>query len=139
MKFSRLVLQWLAVACLLVVSAQAIASEPDWDAIAELDTVHVVTTDSDGGERSTKIWVAVLDGVGYIRTSQGSTWGDNVAKVPEIALHVAGKDYPLNASFIEEPAERERIIAAFEAKYGSNPLLNLIRGSDPRIMRLAPR
>lgn len=115
------------------------ASSPDWSAIADQNTVHVITTDPDGDVRKTKIWVVVLDGVGYIRTSQGTTWGDNVQRDPDIALSVEGQEHPLRATFVVDKAERERIVGGFEAKYGSNPIMNLIRGSDPRIMRLAPR
>ena len=39
---------------------------------------------------------------------------------------------------LEDGAERERIVAVFEEKYGSNPILNWIRGDNPRIMRLDP-
>jgi hypothetical protein len=128
----------LVIACLLI-AGPALAGAPEWAAVADEETVHVVTTDEDGDVRETKIWVLVLDDVGYIRTSRSTRWGDNVERDPDIALRVAGADYPLRASFVEEDAERARIVAGFEAKYGSNPVLNWIRGDDPRIMRLDPR
>ena len=41
---------------------------------------------------------------------------------------------------MEDAALRERIIQSFRDKYGwFDGLLNLIRGSNPRIMRLDPR
>jgi len=132
----RLVSVWCV---LLLASGAAFAAEPDWAEIADQQTVQVITTDPDGDGRETKIWVVVLDGVGYIRTSRSSTWGDNVELNPDIGLRVTGQDYPLRATFIEQPAERERIVTGFEAKYGANPLLNFIRGNDPRIMRLDSR
>ena len=81
----------------------------------------------------------VLDGVGYIRTSRRTTWGDNVKRDPDIALRIGDIDYPVRATFIVDEAERARIVAGFEEKYGSNPILNFIRGDDPPIMRLEPR
>ena len=115
------------------------ATEPDWSALADAETVYVLTSDEDGDTRETKIWMSVIDGTPYIRTSRRSSWGDNVERNPEIALRVEATEYPLHAQFIDEADERARIVAVFEEKYGSNPILNWIRGDDPRIMRLDPR
>jgi hypothetical protein len=122
---------WLA-------TTSAIAGE-DWSAMDDHKTVYVLTTDEDGETRETKIWMSVVDGTPYIRTSRRSHWGDNVERNPEIALRVEGIEYPLHAEFVDEADERARIVGIFEEKYGSNPVLNWIRGDDPRIMRLDPR
>lgn len=115
------------------------AEEPDWSRMADAETVYVLTRDEDGDVRETKIWMSVVDGTPYIRTSRSSRWGDNIERNPEIVLRVENREYPLLARFVEEADERARIVAAFEEKYGSNPILNWIRGEDPRIMRLEPR
>jgi hypothetical protein len=128
----------LALGLLLASAAPAWSADMDWAALADGDTVEVLTTDADGDARETTIWVVVLDGVGYIRSSKSSTWGDNVERNPEIALRAAGSDYPVRAAAVEDEAEIARIVAGFEAKYGSNPILNWIRG-EPRIWQLAPR
>jgi hypothetical protein len=130
---------FVAVASLLFAPIPAIAADLDWAAVADVGTVHVLTTDEDGDARATKIWLLVLDGWGYIRTSRRSTWGDNVEHNPDIGLRVERTDYPVRATFIVDEAERARIVAGFEVKYGSNPILNLFRGDDPRIMRLESR
>jgi hypothetical protein len=131
---------WLvAIAPLLFAAAPATAADLDWAAVADVETVHVLTTDEDGDARVTKIWLVVIDGVGYIRTSRRTAWGRNVERDPDIALRIGDIDYPVRATFIVDEAERARIVAAFEAKYGSNPILNFIRGGDPPIMRLEPR
>jgi len=127
------------VLALVSAGSAAAADSPDWSAVADEETVYVITTDEDGEVRETKIWLLVLDDVGYIRTSRSTRWGDNVEREAAIALRVDGTDYPLRAVFVEDEAERARIVAGFEAKYGSNPILNWIRGDDPRIMRLDPR
>ena len=129
----------IAAASLLFAATPAPAADIDWAAVADVETVHVLTTDDDGDARATKIWLVVLDGHGYIRTSRRSTWGKNVARDPDIALRIGDAEYPVRATFIVDEAERARIVAAFEEKYGSNPILNFLRGSDPPIMRLDPR
>ena len=139
MQPTRSLLPLLAIAAALLAAGPALAADPDWASVADEETVTVVTTDEDGDARETTIWVLVLDDVGYIRTSRSTTWGGNVERDPDIALRFGGADHPLRATFIEDEAERARIVAGFEAKYGSNPILNWIRGDDPRIMRLDPR
>jgi hypothetical protein len=129
----------IAAAPLLFAATPAAAAELDWAAVADVDTVHVLTTDEDGDARTTKIWLVVLDGHGYIRTSRRTTWGKNVQRDPDITLRIGDAEYPVHATFIVDEAERARVVAAFEAKYGSNPILNFLRGSDPPIMRLEPR
>jgi hypothetical protein len=130
---------FIAVTSLLFAVTPAVAADLDWAAVADVETVHVLTTDEDGDARATKIWLLVLDGHGYIRTSRRTTWGDNVERHPDIALRIGDTDYPVRATFIVDAAERARIVAGFEEKYGSNPILNFIRGDDPPIMRLEPR
>jgi hypothetical protein len=104
-----------------------------------LETLYVLTTDADGDARDTKIWLLVLDGTGYIRTSRRSTWGTNVERNPNIGVRIDDSDYPVRATFITENAERARIVTGFGEKYGNNPFIDWIRGDDPRIMRLEPR
>jgi len=122
-----------------VVADTAISAEPDWPAVADEETVYVVTTDEDGDLRKTKIWMTVIDATPYIRTSRNSTWGANAERAPEVSIIVAENEYPLQAHLIEDVSERERIVAVFEEKYGSNPIMNWIRGDNPRIMRLDAR
>jgi hypothetical protein len=112
---------------------------PDWDAVADVGTVEVITHDEDGEARETKIWLVVLDGQGFIRTGS-SRWGENVERDPDVVLRIDGAEYPLRAEFIENDAHREQIVAAFRDKYGwVDGLLNVVRGSHPKIMHLLPR
>lgn len=129
----------LVLACLaLATSAQAF----DWSTVADEDVVVVATTDEDGTPRETKVWLAVLDDHGYIRTG-GSTWGANITRAPQVVLRFGGEERPSNVSFdvafVTDDAERERIEAAFREKYGAqDALVGLFRGSSPKIMRLVP-
>jgi hypothetical protein len=128
-----------AVACLLGAVAAGDA-ELDWNSVAEVEEVRVLTTNEDGTPRETTIWLAVVDGQGYIRTSGWTTWGDNVERNPDIALRIGDAEHPLRASFVEDEALRERIVAAFREKYGwFDGFMGVFRGSKPRIMRLDPR
>lgn len=128
-----------AVACLLG-PVLAGAAEPDWNSVADVEEVRVLTTNQDGTPRETTIWLAVVDGRGYIRTSGWTRWGDNVERNPEIALRIGDTEYPLRASFVEDEALRAKIVATFREKYGRlDGFLGVFRGSKPRIMRLDPR
>lgn len=131
----------IAVAAVVATAAGAANHQTamDWARFADRDTVYVLTTDEDGDARETKIWLLVQDGNGYIRTSKSTTWGGNAERDPEIGLRIDDTDYPFRAVFITDPAERTKIIGGFEEKYGSNPILDWIRGDDPRIIRLDPR
>jgi hypothetical protein len=138
-RFARFSACLIAAPLVLLAVAPAQSAEPDWNAAAEVDTIYVLTTDDDGETRETKIWIAVLDGTPYIRTSRNTSWGDNVERDSDIGIRVEDTDYPVRATFITEDEDRARIVAGFEEKYGSNPILNWIRGDDPRIMRLESR
>ena len=122
-----------------VAPAEAPASAPNWAAAADVRVVHVVTHDEDGDTRDTKVWLAVVDGQGYIRTG-GTIWGDNVERDPLLVLRIEGREYPLRAEFVEDDDLRARIVASFREKYGwTDGAFNIFRGSRPRIMRLLPR
>jgi hypothetical protein len=73
----------------LLAAGPAAAEAPDWDGLRELGTVEVVTTDLDGADRETTVWLAVVDGAGYVRTGS-SRWGDNVVRSPELELRALG-------------------------------------------------
>lgn len=125
---------------ILIVAGGALAEQPDWAAAADTEVIIALTEDEDGGARETKIWLAVLDGAGYIRTSQSSTWGGNVERNSDIMLRIETTEYPVHITFIEDDALRARVVAAFSEKYGwSDRWLDFIRGSRPRIMQVGPR
>ena len=128
-----------AFACLLGAVAAG-AAELDWNSVADVGQVRVLTTNQDGTPRETTIWLAVVDGQGYIRTSGWTKWGDNVERNPDIALRIGDTEHRLRASFVEDEALRARVVAGFREKYGRfDGFLDVFRGSKPRIMRLDPR
>jgi len=136
----RVALCLTALSGLVFVAGSAVAEGPDWAAVADVREVTALTTNEDGGARETTIWLAVLGGQGYIRTSQNTTWGGNAKRNPEIELRIEGREYPLLAVSISDAAQREAVVAAFREKYGRvDSFLDFMRGSSPRIMRLDPR
>ncbi len=116
------------------------AAAPDWNAIADADTVRISTTNENGSTRRTTIWLVVVDGEAYIRTSRSTRWGGNVEREPDVVLSVGDTDHRVRASFVEDEALRARIVASFREKYGwTDAVANVMRGSHPRIMRLDAR
>ena len=129
---------WFALT--LLPAAVALAGEPKWDEVAQVGNIQVVTHDEDGAARETTIWLAVVDGQGFIRTGS-TTWGDNVKRNPsDVVLRIEGKEYPLKAEFIENDKLRERVTATFSEKYGwKDSVIHWIRGSRPNIMHMISR
>ena len=116
------------------------AAAPDWDAIADVGTVVISTANENGSTRQTTIWLIMVDGEAYIRTGRATRWGGNLERDPDAVLRVGDIDYRVRASFVEDEALRARIVESFREKYGwSDAMINVMRGSHPRIMRLDAR
>jgi hypothetical protein len=57
-----------------------------------------------------------------------------------VVLRIEDAEYPLRAEFIENDGLRERVVAAFRAKYGwFDGFINFVRGKRPNIMHMIPR
>lgn len=137
----RIRVQAMLVLCVLLMPLSGARGEDaiDWDAHAEEQTVTVVTADEDGSARETTAWLAVLDGQGYIRTG-GTRWGGNIERNQDVAVRIGETELLLRVEFITDEAQRDAVKAAFREKYGfSDWLLDPVRGSNPKIMRLIPR
>ncbi len=102
---------------LLSTATAARAAAPDWDAVAAEDTLEIVTHDPDGDVRETTVWMGVVDGVGYVRTTD-SRWLANIGRDPNVIVRVAGAEYELRAEQISDAELRARVNAVFRAKYG---------------------
>jgi hypothetical protein len=125
---------------LALAAAGARAAPPDWEKVAAVRTIEIVTHDEDGSARETTIWLAVVDGQGFIRTGD-TRWIANIRRNPsDVVLRIEGTEYPLRAEFIENEKLRERVTAAFHAKYGwKDTLVHWMRGSHPNIMHMISR
>lgn len=123
----------------LLAALPAAAAAPDWNALKDVETVEIVTTDEDGSARDTTIWLAVVDGQGYIRTGN-STWKGNIERNPDVTLRVEATEYPVRAEFVTDADLKARVAQALREKYGlSDSFIDIFRGGDPNIMRLVPR
>jgi hypothetical protein len=130
----------LSLSFSLLLPLAAAAASPDWGALDHVKEVTALTTNEDGSPRETTIWLTVVDGNAYIRTSQSTTWGGNVERNPDISLRIEGTEFPLRAVFITDEALRDEVEASFREKYGwIDGFVDFVRGSSPRIMRLDPR
>jgi hypothetical protein len=121
------------------VAHAAVAETLDWKQYAEVEVVEVLSSDEDDSTRTTKVWLAVVDGQAYIRTSN-TRWGSNVVRDPEIVLRIGDDELEVQVHFIEDPPLRERVVQAFREKYGLiDKLLGFLRSANPKIMRLDSR
>ncbi|MFQ5696774.1 MAG: hypothetical protein ACE5IL_00625 [Myxococcota bacterium] len=131
---------WLAGLAALSIGA-APAGIGEWGRVADQQTIQLRTHDPDGPLRETTIWLAVVDGNGYIRT--GSTrWRANIVRNRDITVQIAGQWYPMRATDVTDPAQVARVVSTLRAKYGlPDRLLAPFRGwmGGPFIMRLDPR
>jgi len=111
------------VAALAACTALACASVPaaedpiDWEGVSRHWSVHLVTLDADGDERVTRVWIALYQGIGAIRTNH-TRWLANLQRDPDLRLRVDGLDHPMHVVFVDEPAAIEVIDRAFLEKYG---------------------
>ena len=113
---------------------------PDWVALADVGTPRIVTIDPDGDERVTRIWLAVVDGQGFIRTGQ-TRWFRNIERDPDVMLRAGGSAHPLRAVLERDTDVRERVTQAFRTKYGfSDRLIGWFASrEDANILRLVSR
>lgn len=71
----------IVFAAVVLGAGVARAEAVDWNAAHEHDVIEILTTDPDGAPRETKVWVAALEGRGYVRTND-SRWFQNLEREP---------------------------------------------------------
>lgn len=136
LRSSRIVLVCAALACASIAAADV----PDWGDVSALETVTVVTETQEGEAHESTIWLVMVDGKGYIRTTERSGWGKNIRRNSTITIRVAGVDHPVSVTFVDDTAEFDRVDARFREKYGfRDALVGIVRGSNPPMMRLDAR
>jgi hypothetical protein len=137
-KHERLAAGTIALA-LALLAAPAAGEYPDWESLADVDVIEVVTHDADGDLRETKVWFVLLDGEAYLRTSR-SRWLENLRRDPELVLRIEGRDYEARAEEVAGDEIVERVDAASRAKYGwQEAIIHPFRLRRPDILRLSPR
>jgi hypothetical protein len=130
-----------ALAALLAagLSGPAGAEYPDWQALAGVEVIEVVTRDADGAERASKVWFVLVNGDPYLRTSR-SRWLDNLRRDPDLVLRIEGREYEARAEEVPGDAIVEQVDAASRDKYGwQERAIHPFRLRKPDILRLTPR
>ena len=89
-----------------LLSPVSIADAPDWNALADESVIEVLTHDADGDLRETTVWVGVVDGVGFVRTSD-TRWRENIARDADVVVRIAEQEYPLRAELVTDDALRD--------------------------------
>lgn len=119
-----------------------LALEPppsDWTPFAAVATVQVLSENADGSPEETTVWLAVVDGQGFIRTGDTS-WYPNLARKPEIGVRVEGAEYAVRAELVEDSGAREKVIAEFRRKYGwQDVFVDWLFPGDGHVIRLTAR
>ena len=90
------------------------------------------------------IWITALDGKIYVRSGPGMTrdWPKNLVANGRAVLHLGGKDVPVQARHVTDPAEARAMHAPVKAKYdaerpassGDEPLT----ASEEAVFELTP-
>jgi hypothetical protein len=129
----------LAAAACAAAPLPAATKPVDWPGVAAERVPVIVTTDEDGGERATKIWLVVVDGEGLIRTGN-TRWFRNIERDPNVELEIGRVRQPLRAVLVEDDALRARANAAFRDKYGfQDRMVHPFGATDAHILRLVLR
>ncbi len=109
-----------------------------WASVADEEVPEIVTRDADGDVRETKLWLVVVDGAGFVRTS-GTRWLANLERDPNAVLRIGGAAHALRAEPVTDPALAARIEAAFRAKYGFSDRFTALMPGEPTLLRLVER
>ena len=81
----------------------------------------------------------MVDGQGFVRTGK-TRWAENIAHDPEVELRVLGEAHALRAVPVADVPLRERVNAAFRAKYGwQDRLVHPFGAEGAKIFRLEAR
>jgi hypothetical protein len=103
---------------------------PDWSIAGHEQIVSIATSDPDGERRATPLWLVTVDNQPFIRTSN-SKWLGNLKREPSLTLRSGGQAYDFIAEFVMDPALKQRVHRAFEAKYPLRTLMFEILGQNP--------
>lgn len=128
---------WLTTV-LVLLPALASAEAFDPKATEDVGVVELITMNSNGSARKTKVWVVLVDGEAYLRTN-GSRWLKNLQRIPLATLRFDDKDHPVIAEILSDPSWVEKVDQATREKYGwQEKTIHVFRMSEPTIIRLQP-
>ena len=83
------------------------------------EVVTLVTTDANSTMQDTQLWAVELDGVHYLRASNGrATWLARLREQPLVELDLGGSRNHYRAVPLDDAALRSRVNAEMARKYG---------------------
>ncbi len=124
---------------LLLALLPAAALAQEWNGLADVDVVRIVTTNEDGSERETKIWIVVEEGSAYVRTG-ATRWFANLERDPRVLIRVEETEIRARTDRVTASERIGAVQAAFREKYGfMDRLSGWVRIGGPRIFELIPR
>ena len=101
--------------------------------------VTLYTTDAEGVEHETPLWVVELDGAQYLRSGSGpSGWYRRLQERPDVRVERAGEVKPYRA--VPQPEKVRAVDALMAEKYGvADRIVDLIRDPSQSVaIRLEP-
>ena len=114
-------------------------SYPDWETLADVEVIEVLTHDEDGDLRESKVWFVRVEGEVYLRTSE-SAWLENLRRDPNLGLRVEDVEYQARALEVTSDELIEKVDAASRQKYGwQEAIIHPFRMREPDILRVVPR
>jgi hypothetical protein len=114
-------------------------SAQDLQLLEQTAEVHL-----DRGQRSTIIWVVVVDQTVYIRSVRGETgkWYQALRAGAAASLRARSSSWPIQAAPVDDPAEIDRVSRAIQNKYASRwpgPTASMLRPEVlPTTLRITP-
>ncbi|MCP4908304.1 MAG: DUF2255 family protein [bacterium] len=118
-----------------------IAQGPLIPADFERWSVHVLTWDADGDRRKTRVWIAAVRGIPYLRTARTTRWWKNIERGSPTQILAGDQIFSVSIERIDTPSLRAQIDEAFSAKYGwlGKLVIDEARAqSDDPYLRLVP-
>ena len=123
----------------LLLAGPAGADYPDWESVAEVSTIEILTHDEDGDLRETTIWFVLLGGEPHLRTAD-SRWLQNIRRDPNVGFRIEGQEYEAAAREVTSDEMIEKVNQALREKYGwGDRFVRPLRYRNPRILRVSPR
>ncbi|MBW2243677.1 MAG: nitroreductase family deazaflavin-dependent oxidoreductase [Deltaproteobacteria bacterium] len=113
------------------------ATPSDWAIANDIEDLQLETRPGD--PYSVNVWGAGVGDRFYIAAGRGeeSTWAQNIAADPNVRLRVGEFIYELQATRIDDDAERDLFLAAVKKKYDWEPTEE--EGENAVLFRLTPR
>jgi hypothetical protein len=122
-----------------LVATGADAEYPDWEQVADVKVIEVLTVDEDGDQRETKVWFVMLDGAPYLRTN-GSKWLENLRRDPNLGLRIDDREYEARAEVIPGDDIVDRVDRVSVEKYGwQERFIHVFRMKKPEVLRISSR